>query len=78
VSDEPRLVRFLVGSGSIEEYMQFLARKEAENAVALFRDNDTTTPADDDVEFISPRVPGRGLPREPEKQPERPRHAVDS
>jgi hypothetical protein len=54
-------VRFLVGSGSIEEYAAFLAQREAAEA------------ADDEegVEFVSPIVPGRGSrPRSEHEQDE--------
>ena len=45
-----REVLFLVGGGTMEEYVAFLEQQKAE---------EVTPEADDEVEFVSPRVPGR-------------------
>lgn len=56
--EEPRLVRFLVGSGSIEELARKLEAEEAAEAEQPY-----VTPAEDDeVEFVQPKRPGRVTP----------------
>ena len=53
MSDEPRPVRFLVGSGDIRE---FLANQQAEEAE---QQQSSNAPEPEDLEFVSPSVPGR-------------------